>query len=112
MKCITSLNSVSGQTWKTQEFVLNDGPIIDGLNLGVVLVDEITSTIFIFYQVCGHYVQCNISTQYYIKSMDDGITWTQPYNVSKQIGTKVFAGGPGYGIQVSIMTIFSSTCDF
>eukprot|EP00057_Strongylocentrotus_purpuratus_P033149 XP_790369.3 PREDICTED: sialidase-1 [Strongylocentrotus purpuratus] len=89
----------AGQTWKTQEFVLNDGPIVDGLNLGVVIVDDITSTIFIFYQVCGHYVQCNISTQYYIKSMDDGVTWTQPYNVSKQIGTKVFAGGPGYGIQ-------------
>ncbi|XP_041481338.1 sialidase-1-like [Lytechinus variegatus] len=88
-----------GQTWLPEKFILNDGPVVDGLNLGVVLVDDMTSTIFIFYQVCGHYVQCNISTQYYIKSTDDGITWTQPYNVSKQVGTKMFAGGPGYGIQ-------------
>ena len=71
------------------------------MNLGVVLVDNETKTIFVFFTVCAHYYQCNVSSQFYIKSYDDGLTWTQPYNVSQQIGTKMFAGGPGYGFQVS-----------
>ncbi|XP_072014521.1 sialidase-1-like [Amphiura filiformis] len=89
-----------GYNWSPQNFIVNDGSTYyDGLNLGVVLVDDIMSSIYIFYSVCAHYEKCNTSSALYVKSVDDGITWEKPVNVSAQIGTKMFAPGPGYGIQ-------------
>ncbi|XP_071476108.1 sialidase-1-like [Diadema antillarum] len=88
-----------GLSWQPQVFVLNDGELPDGLSLGAVLVDDVTKTIFVFFQICSHYYKCDTAVQYYIKSVDDGISWSKPYNLSKQIGTRMFAPGPGYGIQ-------------
>ena len=92
---------ISGYNWTPQKYILDDGSTLyDGINLGVILVDDITASIFIFYGICSHYDECNTSSLLYVKSTDDGVTWQKPVNVSKQIGTKVFAPGPGYGIQV------------
>ncbi|XP_070531603.1 sialidase-1-like [Ptychodera flava] len=88
-----------GYTWKPQQFLLDDGSINDGLNMGVILVDEETGAIFIVYVMCAHYDDCSVSTTHYIKSMDDGVSWGKSVNISQQIGTKMFAPGPGYGIQ-------------
>uniref|UniRef100_UPI00398E990E sialidase-1 n=1 Tax=Pristiophorus japonicus TaxID=55135 RepID=UPI00398E990E len=88
-----------GETWSPTTFLDNDGSKIDGLNLGVILVDEEKAIIFIMYTMCAHHYHCNVSSTLLIESVDDGRTWSQPRNLSKMIGTKVFVPGPGSGIQ-------------
>ncbi|XP_048375998.1 sialidase-1 [Stegostoma tigrinum] len=92
-------SSDKGETWSPTTFLDNDGSKIDGLNLGVILVDEEKDLIFIIYTTCAHHYYCNISSTLLIESRDDGRTWSQPRNLSKMIGTKMFAPGPGSGIQ-------------
>ncbi|XP_062904029.1 sialidase-1 [Mobula hypostoma] len=88
-----------GVTWSPTTFLDNDGSKIDGLNLGVILVDEEVGRIFIVFTMCAHYYRCNVSSTLLIESCDDGRTWSKPRNLSHVIGTKVFMPGPGYGIQ-------------
>ncbi|XP_019643305.1 PREDICTED: sialidase-1-like [Branchiostoma belcheri] len=88
-----------GFTWSEMDYVLNDGSFQDGMNLGTILVDEITNEIFIFYTHCAHYYECKVSTTYLVSSKDEGKSWSHPRNLSEEIGTMMFAPGPGYGIQ-------------
>ncbi|XP_043534184.1 sialidase-1 [Chiloscyllium plagiosum] len=88
-----------GETWSPTTFLDDDGSKTDGLNLGVILVDEEKDLIFIMYTICAHYYHCNVSSTLLIESQDDGRTWSQPRNLSEMIGTKMFAPGPGAGIQ-------------
>ncbi|XP_051899834.1 sialidase-1 [Pristis pectinata] len=88
-----------GTTWSPTTFLDNDGSKIDGLNLGVILVDEEKGLIFIMFTMCAHYYHCNVSSTLLIESQDDGRTWSPPRNLSQMIGTKMFAPGPGSGIQ-------------
>ncbi|XP_070531604.1 sialidase-1-like [Ptychodera flava] len=89
-----------GYTWTPQDYILDDGYMYkDGLNMGVILVDEEANAIFIVYVMCAHYRDCSVSTTHYMKSIDDGVSWGKSVNMSAQIGTKMFAPGPGYGIQ-------------
>lgn len=87
-----------GASWESSEFIYDDGNVTDGSNLGNVVVDEQTKTIFVIFTFCPH--SCAVSETRMIKSMDSGMTWTKPINLSSQIGSFVFAPGPGYGIQV------------
>ncbi|CAH1272057.1 NEU1 [Branchiostoma lanceolatum] len=88
-----------GSTWSEMAYVLNDGTFQDGMNLGTILVDEITNEIFVFYTHCAHYVQCKVATTYMVSSRDEGKSWSDPRNISQEIGTQMFAPGPGYGLQ-------------
>ncbi|XP_069775644.1 sialidase-1 isoform X2 [Narcine bancroftii] len=88
-----------GDTWSPTTFLDNDNSKLDGLNLGVTLVDEEEGLVFIIYIVCAHHYHCNVSSTLLIESQDDGRTWSQPRNLSEMIGTKMFAPGPGSGIQ-------------
>lgn len=90
-----------GKRWQPQQFLLNDGPQVkDGLNLGAIVTDRITGTVFITYQTCGHFTDKKCTpTAHLINSTDEGVTWNQAVNISTQIGTHDFAAGPGFGIQ-------------
>ena len=87
-----------GVTWDSSQFIYDDGNVTDGSNLGNVVVDKQTNTIFLIFTFCPH--SCSTSETRMIKSMDSGKTWSKPTNLSSQIGNYVFAPGPGYGIQV------------
>ncbi|XP_032814635.2 sialidase-1 [Petromyzon marinus] len=88
-----------GFTWSPSEFVADDGSTADGLNLGAVVADHEEGVLFIMYVRCAHHLKCAVSSTMLISSTDDGITWSRPINISRQVGTDAFAPGPGYGIQ-------------
>ena len=87
-----------GITWSNTTFIEDDGEDPDGLNLGTVFVDKETNRVFIVYSHCAH--KCVCHTTFLISSDDFGETWSKPLNLSVQIGTSLFAPGPGFGIQV------------
>jgi len=87
----------------------------DGSNLGTVVVNSDTKTVFVIFTIRPH--SCPVSETMVIKSENNGVTWSKVVNLSSQIGNFVFAPGPGYGIQVSshissyFIARFVSLCD-
>ncbi|KAJ8373167.1 hypothetical protein AAFF_G00270730 [Aldrovandia affinis] len=90
-----------GATWSPTSFIVDDGSLADGLNLGSVLVDEQRGSVILLYSLCFHRYHCSPSSTMMVHSLDDGLTWSSPRNLSTQLGVKSFAPGPGFGIQVS-----------
>ncbi|CAL8299268.1 unnamed protein product [Lota lota] len=88
-----------GSTWSPMSFILDDGSLVDGLNLGVVVVDELAKSVILVYTWCFHQYHCSPSSVMMVESTDDGLSWSRPRNLSEQLGVKSFAPGPGLGIQ-------------
>lgn len=88
----------SGKTWQPQELhVHNDSLPSDN---AMPIVDYLTGEVHMLYQV--NYEKC-----YYIKSSNDGFTWSKPVDITKTIDRfkttypwAVLAPGPGHGIQM------------
>ncbi|XP_038046435.1 sialidase-1-like [Patiria miniata] len=89
-----------GDEWEPMQVIVDDGYLtFDGLNLGNIIVDDEKAIIFIMFTVCNHHDGCDVTSTKLIRSLDDGVTWSKAMNISEQIGTQVFAPGPGSGFQ-------------
>ncbi|KAI5621674.1 sialidase-1 precursor, partial [Silurus asotus] len=88
-----------GATWSPTSFIVDDGFHTDGSNLGSVVVDEETGSLMLIYSLCFYRYKCSPSSTMLIESLDDGVTWSAPRNLSVQLGVKSFIPGPGFGIQ-------------
>ena len=88
-----------GKTWSpTKAVVHKDSLPCDN---PMPIVDFQTGDIHMLYQI--DYARC-----YYIKSTDDGLTWSEPVEITNVIDTykniydwNVLAPGPGHGIQMT-----------
>lgn len=88
----------TGKTWEPLKLLVHNDQLPS--DNATPIVDFITGDIHLLYQV--DYAKC-----YYIKSTDDGITWSQPEEITKTIDSfkkvypwVVLAPGPGHGIQL------------
>lgn len=96
---IVMRRSVDGSvTWEPQRLLVhNDSLLSDN---ATPIIDYITGEVHLLYQT--DYANC-----YYIKSADEGITWTDPIDITEAIDSfkatypwVVQAPGPGHGIQL------------
>ena len=88
-----------GATWLPAQFIWND-PSALGANLGVIFEDEANHTIFIQF-VHGFKSWDPLKKPNMLgllTSRDEGRTWSSPRNISEQLGSFAFVGGPGYGL--------------
>lgn len=62
----------------------------------------------LIYSLCFYHYQCSPSSTMLVESLDDGLTWSAPRNLSDQLGVRSFIPGPGFGIQVYFLDGFMS----
>ncbi len=89
----------SGKSWEPMKILVHSEGI--PCDNATPITDFITGEVHLLYQI--DYARC-----YYIKSADDGLTWTQPVEITSTIDEfkkvypwVVLAPGPGHGIQLT-----------
>ena len=94
-----------GETWGVTSMPTDDDSSHDsdaGLALGVILTDHVKNIVMVIYSHCPRI--CKSYATYVLRSYDNGSTWKDPEDISKQLVNFRFLGGPGYGLQVGCAT--------
>lgn len=100
-----------GKTWEKPRQIAHAGPRIEGLQVEKHEKDQLAGNPTAIVDADGtvHFVyQLNYERAFYMKSVDDGVTWSPPVEITKTFDTfrpevqwNVIATGPTHGIQIS-----------
>ncbi|XP_071949949.1 sialidase-1-like [Antedon mediterranea] len=106
-KFLAGRSSVDGgYNWSEMAFLVSDFVTNDGINLGATLYNAEQSELLIMFTVCAHRLCENgVTSNYMLKSVDDGISWQPPVDISKAnpaLFNYSWTAGPGYGIQKKV----------
>uniref|UniRef100_A0A8C6ZG85 Sialidase-1 n=1 Tax=Nothoprocta perdicaria TaxID=30464 RepID=A0A8C6ZG85_NOTPE len=89
-------SSDDGATWGPSRFVADDGAAGDGLSLGAAVAAGGGRLLLLF----ARGAHGAAPETFVLRSPDGGRSWGPPHNLTGLLGGRLFAPGPGYGIQV------------
>jgi sialidase-1 len=96
---VTRRSTDGGKSWAPLHVVVEQGD--RPCDNAMPITDYVTGDVHLLYQI--NYARC-----FYIKSTDDGVTWSNPIDITATLDTfksaypwVVQAPGPGHGIQMS-----------
>jgi sialidase-1 len=114
-KILLKRSADGGKSWSPPQIVAADGD--NSLNNPTAVVDRNTGRIWLMFQripahlregsaeIATGYEGTNVYRNFLIWSDDDGVTWSQPRDVTRStkrpVGATTVASGPGLGLQLT-----------
>lgn len=81
---VVRLSHDNGETW-TEEKRVVDFPLNESASDPSMILDKETGVIFLFYNYMNLETEKDIYYLHYVKSLDNGLTWSKPVDITPQI---------------------------
>lgn len=81
---VVRLSSDNGETWSEEKRVV-DFPFNESASDPSMILDKETGDIFLFYNYMNLETEKDVYYLHYVKSMDNGLTWSEPVDITSEI---------------------------